>query len=61
MTTHQFTSDQIAETIAHAIQERDFDVIPALIRLLAIQDPGRAQDVLDTFDLAQIIAKASQP
>jgi hypothetical protein len=58
---HEFTSDQITETIAHAIREHDFEVIPGLIRLLAVQHPARAQEVLDTFELAQIIAKASQP
>lgn len=61
MTAHEFTSDQITETIATAIRDREFEVVPGLIRLLAVQDPGRAQEVLDTFDLAQVIAKAGQP
>lgn len=61
MTAHEFTSDQITETIANAIRDRDLEVVPGLIRLLAIQDPGRAQEVLDTIQAAQIIAKASQP
>lgn len=61
MTTHEFTSDQITETIATAIRERDLDVVPGLIRLLALQDPGRAQEVLDTFEAAQVIAKGRQP
>jgi hypothetical protein len=60
MTSHEFTSDQITETIAHAIRERDFEVVPGLIRLLAVQDPGRAQDVLDTVEVARTIAKARQ-
>lgn len=60
MTAHEFTSDQISETIATAIRDREFEVVPGLIRLLAVQDPGRAQEVLDTIEAAQIIAKADQ-
>jgi hypothetical protein len=58
---HEYTSDQITETIAVAIRERDFEVVPGLIRLLAMQDPGRAQLILDTVEVARIIAKARQP
>lgn len=61
MTGHEFTSDQITETIAIAIRDREFEVVPGLIRLLALQDPGRAQLILDTVDLARVIAKAGQP
>lgn len=61
MTTHEFTSDQITESIANAIRDRDLEVVPGLIRLLALQDPGRAQLILDTVELARIIAAASQP
>jgi hypothetical protein len=60
VSAHEFTSDQITETIATAIRERDLDVVPGLIRLLALQDPGRAQLILDTVDLARVIAKARQ-
>jgi len=59
--THEFTSDQITETIATAIRERDFEVVPGLVRLLALQDPNRAQEVLDTIQAGQIIAKAARP
>lgn len=60
MTAHEFTSDQITETIAGAIRDREFEVVPGLIRLLAVQDPDRAQEVLDTIEAAQVIAKADQ-
>lgn len=60
MTTHEYTSDRITETIATAIRERDLHVVPGLIHLLALQDPGQAQDVLDTIEVARIIAKADQ-
>lgn len=61
MTTHEFTSDQISETIAHAIRKRDFEVIPGLMRLLAVQDPTAAQAILDAVEVARVIAKASRP
>jgi hypothetical protein len=45
----EFTSDQIEHGIACAVEERNFDVIPALVKLLAIQDPARAQTVYDAL------------
>lgn len=60
VTGREFTPDEITEGIAQAIHDRQFDVVPGLIGLLAIQDPKRAQDVLDTFDLAKVIADARQ-
>lgn len=66
MTTHEFTPDQIVDGISSAIRERKFAVVESLLKMLAVQDPGRAQDILDTIDLANIIASsrrtdASQP
>lgn len=46
MSEHEFTPDQIEHGIACAVRERNFDVIPSLVQLLAIQDPTRAQTVL---------------
>lgn len=46
---HEFTPDQIEETIAHAVRERDFAVIPGLVKLLAVQSPERAQRALDAL------------
>lgn len=43
----QFTSDQIVAGIVHAIRNLDFGVVPGLVKLLAVQDPQRAQEVLD--------------
>jgi len=48
----EFTPDQIMEGIASALRERRLDVIPGLLKLLAVQDPDRAQSVLDAFDVA---------
>lgn len=50
---HEFTSEQIQDTIAEAIRRRDLDVVPGLVRLLAIQDPAAAQAVLDSVELAR--------
>lgn len=59
--THEFTPDQITETIATAVREHDLHVVPGLIHLLALQDAGRAREVLDTIELAMIITKAELP
>lgn len=53
--TTEFTADQIVAGIASAIAEREFEVVVALLRMLAVRDPRRAQDVLDTFELAGTI------
>lgn len=58
MGSHTFTPDQIVDGITQAIHDREFEVVPSLIQLLAVQDPQRAQDVLDTIDLAAVIAGA---
>jgi len=47
----------LANMPADPSRDRDFTVIPGLIKLLAILDAHLAQDVLDTFDLAQMIAR----
>ncbi|WP_432846008.1 hypothetical protein ACQPXB_36045 [Amycolatopsis sp. CA-161197] len=49
MAEREFTPDQIEHGIACAVKERNFEVIPSLVELLAIQDPRRAQTVLDAL------------
>jgi hypothetical protein len=49
MRKHEFTPDQIEHGIARAVQDREFDVIPGLVKLLAVQAPDRAQRVLDAL------------
>lgn len=56
----QFTPNQIVDDITRAIREHQFGIVESLLKLLAVQAPGRAQDILDTIDLANIIA-ASAP
>lgn len=52
-----FTPDEIVAGIERAIHERELHVVPALIKLLAVQDPQRAQAVLDTIELAQVLTR----
>jgi hypothetical protein len=62
---HLFTPDEIVAGVGRAVEERAFAVIPGLVKLLARQDPGRAQEVLDalqgrvtvTVDLAEVFAR----
>lgn len=49
MAEHEFTPDQIEHGIVCAVSERNFEVIPSLVKLLAIQDPTRAQRALDAL------------
>jgi hypothetical protein len=50
-----FTPDEIVAGIAQAVADREFGVIPGLVKMLAVKDPDRAQAVLDAFDIAQVI------
>ncbi|MEK6443578.1 hypothetical protein [Pseudonocardia sp. T1-2H] len=64
---HLFTPDEIVAGVERAVGEREFAVIPGLVKLLARQDPGRAQEVLDalrgrvrvtvTVDLGEVLAR----
>jgi hypothetical protein len=53
---HEFTPDQIVEGIETALADHQVTVIPGLIKLLAVQDPRRAQQVLDTIETGLTIA-----
>lgn len=46
---HEFTPEQIEQGIALALRDRELTVIPGLVKLLAVQDPVRAQRVLDAL------------
>lgn len=46
MADHVFTPDQIVEGIGRAIRDREFEMVPPLLRLLAVQDPHLAERVL---------------
>jgi len=55
-TVHEFTPDQIEDTIGTALRAGDVDVVPSLVALLALQDADRAQAVLDTINTGLILA-----
>lgn len=55
-TRHEFTPDEIEAGIVRAIHDRELEIVPSLIKLLALQDPARAQAVLDTVKLARKLA-----
>lgn len=57
MIEHVFTPEQILEGINRALRDRELYVIPGLIRLLAIQDPHKAQEVLDAIEIARAVAR----
>lgn len=52
----EFTAGQIAEAIVTAMETRELDQIPGLLKLLATVDPRRAQLVLDTLHVGLAIA-----
>ncbi len=60
MTTIPWTADQLTESIAKALKARQVDAVPPLLRLLAVVDPHRAQDVLDTISAGMMIAERGQ-
>lgn len=48
----EFTTEQIRESIASAIREANWPAVDGLMRLLAVQDPAAAADVLATLRIA---------
>lgn len=45
----ELTPDQIVDAIIGALRDREFHIVPGLLRLLATQDPHRAERLLDTM------------
>lgn len=45
----EFSADQIMDGIVLALRDRKLDLIPSLLRLLAVQDPVYARQVLDAL------------
>ena len=54
-----WTADQLTEAIRCALRARDMEAVAYFLRLLAVVDPHRAQDVYDTLQLGLTIAGAS--
>lgn len=52
----QFTSDEIVDTIHHALENREIGAIDGLMKLLAVRDPHRAADLMDTLKAGLFLA-----
>ena len=57
MSEPEFTTDQIVETIGAALRAGDMRGVEACLRVLAVQDPHRAQDVLDVLNVGLSLRK----
>lgn len=60
MSEPEFTDDQIIEGIRMAIAERDFEMVPNLIRVLALQAPKKAELIMAALKLASV-ANRTEP
>lgn len=48
----RWTPGQLEAVIHAALKDRDFQGVEAALRLLALEDPHRAREILDTLNLA---------
>jgi hypothetical protein len=55
--TTKYTDDQICDAIALAIKEGDLSAAASLIRLLAVQAPQKAQDILDAVTNRELVIR----
>lgn len=51
MSGSEYTADQIAAAIETALRDREVQVVPSLLKMLAVRDPQRAQAMLDTITM----------
>lgn len=54
--SQQFTSDEIVDTIHHALEQREIHAIEGLLKLLAVRDPRRAEELMDTLKVGLFLA-----
>ncbi|MFD5089378.1 hypothetical protein ACFWMR_02165 [Amycolatopsis thailandensis] len=57
MTEPEFTADQIVDGIHCALADGEVAVVPGLLKLLAVQDPGRAEHLLNTIEAGLALAR----
>jgi hypothetical protein len=50
-----WTDEQLLDGIHAALDERDMAAAAGLIRLLAVQNPAAAQEILDAIELARTV------
>jgi hypothetical protein len=59
MTDHEFSVEDIEKGIHHALRAQDVQAIPGLLKLMALQDPERAEELRQTMLLGVTIAGAA--
>lgn len=58
MTEIPWTADELTEGVHRALKARDMEAVADFLRVLAMVDPARAQDVYDTLQLDLAIKEA---
>lgn len=57
-TFDDFTDDQVIDTILDAVKTEDRDIATALLKMLAIRNPDRVEELVSAVDLATLLLKA---
>jgi hypothetical protein len=52
----EFTADEIVESIEHALEQREIHAIDGLLKLLAVRDPRRAEELMETLKVGLFMA-----
>lgn len=60
MTDREYTAVEIEAAITQAISEGEVAVVPGLLRLLALKDARRAEQVLATIEFGLEMAKGGR-
>lgn len=55
------TPDQLEKCVHRALQARDVQAVEGYLLLMALKDPHRAQDLMDTLKVGLNLAKEQQP
>lgn len=53
--TERYTDGDLLTAIHLAISAGDFEAVAAILRVLAVQNPQAAQDVLNIIEVAKVI------
>jgi hypothetical protein len=56
-----WSNDQILDAIAAAMKGHNLPAVEALLRMLAVRDPGAAAAILDAIDRGRAAAAANPP
>jgi hypothetical protein len=53
----EYSDNDLLIAIHRAIEAGDFEAVAAFMRVLAVQNPRAAQDILDVVELAKVLAR----